>query len=177
METNTSFQVSVTPITGDPDIYIKIGGRPTRENSQWRSAGFGIDVLFIENTDSQFKYGVTYFFAVYGWTDTLFSIAAAKEGCNIFSFFLTFFFFLATEVLTEGIPHGKSVKSSWPHSYAYFEYRLTNHHDLFFEARPAVGGDLPHLCISTEPNPSIEKGTCKWTSHCCDHGKGFFFFI
>eukprot|EP01080_Neovahlkampfia_damariscottae_P002885 gene2885-4728_t len=157
LETNTSFQVSVTPITGDPDVYVKIGGRPSRENSQWRSAAFGIDVLFIENTESEFKYGVTYFFAVYGWTDTLFSIAAAKEG--------------STEVLTEGIPHGKSVKSSWPHSYAYFEYRLTNHHDLFFEARPAVGGDLPHLCISTEPNPSIEAGTCKWTSYCCDHGK------
>jgi hypothetical protein len=69
------------------------------------------------------------------------------------------------------------VKSSWPHAYSYFEYRLTNLHDLFFEARPAVGGDTPHLCISTNPNPTIEKNDCMWTSYCCDHGKSFFFFL
>jgi hypothetical protein len=81
---NTSFQVSVTPLNGDPDIYVKIGARPTREDSTWRSAAFGIDVLFIQNTEANFKFGVDYIFGVYGWTDTLFSITATREDCLFF---------------------------------------------------------------------------------------------
>jgi hypothetical protein len=79
--------ISVTPFSGDPDLYISPApeAHPRKENYTWASRGFGGDTLTLQAEDMR-KYctpdsargvGCDIYIGVYGWTNTSFSIMAS----------------------------------------------------------------------------------------------------
>jgi hypothetical protein len=72
--------LSVTPFTGDPDIYVSLEPQifPTFSNFTWRSALFGADSLTIRHTDTNFRLG-TYHIGVYAYTNSIFTILATND--------------------------------------------------------------------------------------------------
>jgi len=72
--------ITVTPVSaGDPDVYVSTQvERPTSEYGKytWRSADYGADIVNIDYTDENYQAHATYFIAVYGWTNTTFTVTA-----------------------------------------------------------------------------------------------------
>lgn len=60
---NKAIEVRVTPIIGDPDLYISIAEPPTEREFMWRSLQEGQDVILIHPDDPNYIYG-SYFICV-----------------------------------------------------------------------------------------------------------------
>lgn len=75
-EPNANFTVSVTPIVGYPDLYIKVDEKASKDNFDWKSLNFGFDVIEILPSDDKYKSGAEYHMAVHGFgAGTLFVIS------------------------------------------------------------------------------------------------------
>jgi hypothetical protein len=73
-EVDVSFVV--TPITGDPDIYVSaVSPKPTKDNKQWFSQRSGGDAVHIEYADDNFVRG-RYHIAVYAYHNSTYTILA-----------------------------------------------------------------------------------------------------
>lgn len=78
--------ISVTPFTGDPDVFISPApdARPNKTHHEWAATGFGKDSLTIQaeemkehcTPDPMRGVACEYFIGVLGWTNTSFSIQA-----------------------------------------------------------------------------------------------------
>lgn len=146
---NISFAIGVTPVTGDPDIYIDTIAKPTSTRRKWASGAVGADVVTIRNNDPNFIFGpeVFYYVGVYGYSNSQFQIAVTYIN--------------GTEILSEGLPHAKEVYTS---GQQYFAYQLSAFKDFWIEVRPRTLGNVPNLCISaTVQRPRPQDGTCTWS--------------
>lgn len=145
---NISVAIGVTPVMGDPDIYVDTIAKPTQTRHKWKSLSVGADVVTIRNTDPNFVFGPEsfYYIGVYGYSNTQFQIAVTYIN--------------GTEILTEGLPHAKEV---YPPGQQYFAYQLSAYKDFWVEVRPRTTGNQPNLCISaTVQRPRPQDGTCTW---------------
>ena len=81
--------IDVTPLTGDPDIYVgcfvrptnKIDGFPSVRNYNFSSTAWGEDTIRIEASNPEACHygkpdGATFFIAVYGFSDSSYSVMA-----------------------------------------------------------------------------------------------------
>jgi hypothetical protein len=70
--------VSITPLTGDPDLYMSTTvTRPNTTAFTWRSMFFGADAIAVDSyRDPNFRVG-TYFIGVHSFTESSFSITAS----------------------------------------------------------------------------------------------------
>lgn len=78
--------ISVTPFTGDPDVFVSPApdARPNNTHHEWAATGFGKDSLTIQaeemkehcTPDPMRGVACEYFIGVLGWTNTSFSIQA-----------------------------------------------------------------------------------------------------
>jgi hypothetical protein len=72
--------VSVTPLTGDPDLYVSFNYRyPNASNAMYKSTQYSADSILIPSTDRA-KYGCAvcpFFVAVRGFTDTTYTVVAS----------------------------------------------------------------------------------------------------
>jgi hypothetical protein len=79
-----SLTLTVTPITGDPDLYLSrnLTERPTnlQGNYQWASARWGADSITLRGDD--LGVGETYFAGVYAFTNSTFTITLVLSGGN-----------------------------------------------------------------------------------------------
>jgi hypothetical protein len=73
-----SLSFALSPISGDPDMYIATFPGPTRTNRTWQSSGIGRDVVEVFPNDPNFCVApCNYYIAVTGWlTNASFSIVA-----------------------------------------------------------------------------------------------------
>lgn len=77
----------VTPLSGDPDLYIGVPPvtRPSRDNHTWASRSFGADSLTVQaaelkkhcEPDPAIGLGCSVYVGVHAWTDASFSIMAS----------------------------------------------------------------------------------------------------
>lgn len=147
LDDNSNFTISLTPVHGDPDLLVShLVTRPNSTHYQWYSSMVGMDLLKITSTDFRYAPRKDYYIAVYGWSESIFSIAVTKEQTS--------------ETLTQNLPHGQIVEYN---QMKYFKFFLTTRDDLTIDVSPFNGynrGD-PDLCISTKverPNPT----NCMW---------------
>jgi hypothetical protein len=66
-------------MTGDPDLYVSIGSRPTAQNYIWRVASYGSDALFISEDDDQACSNCVYIIGVYAFADSSFTVTGTYE--------------------------------------------------------------------------------------------------
>jgi hypothetical protein len=52
-----ALRISLTPLTGDPDLYVSTDGRPSRASHQWAATSWGADTLLIQPTAPGFRPG------------------------------------------------------------------------------------------------------------------------
>lgn len=76
--------ISVTPITGDPDLFVStINQRPSSGSNQWFSNGFGNEAVYIVPTDPKLRNcssPCTFYIAVFGWSNpATFTIMASTS--------------------------------------------------------------------------------------------------
>lgn len=81
LDVESNFTVGVTPLHGDPDIYICNEEERPGENATWVGTNAGLDVVNILSTHPKFKVG-TYYMTVKGHTESVFSLTATKEDCK-----------------------------------------------------------------------------------------------
>lgn len=109
--------ISVTPFSGDPDLYVGQPElpHPSKDNYTWASRGFGGDTITIQ-AEAMKEYctpipalgeGCDYYIGVYGWTNTSFSIMASLSMG-----------WTRPIVLTPGQPQNGQVKKN---GYQYFQ--------------------------------------------------------
>jgi hypothetical protein len=66
--------ILVTPMTGDPDLYVSTTSQvPSTNNYQWKAVAYGSDAINIDYTDPNYIQG-TYYIAVYAYTNTTFTL-------------------------------------------------------------------------------------------------------
>jgi hypothetical protein len=73
-QADTTLRVSITPSSGDPDLYISMGVTPTRTEYDWDSIAYGADAITIPSAEQ----GV-YVIGVYGWRNSSYTILAVME--------------------------------------------------------------------------------------------------
>jgi len=71
---------AVTVMTGDPDLYVSVGNRPTAQNYTWRAMSYGSDALFIGDNDEKACSNCVYILGVYAFSDSSFTVTAAYES-------------------------------------------------------------------------------------------------
>ena len=111
-------RISVTPFTGDPDIYVGVPPiyHPSLLNYTFASRSFGADTLTLQASElSNYctpseTVPCEYYIGVYGWTNTSFSILASVQND-----------WANPIVLTTGTPQSGSIKS---HNYDYYSYYI-----------------------------------------------------
>jgi len=72
--------LSVTPLTGDPDVYVSTTlQHPNQTSYTWRAMQFGADCITINSTtDRNFVTG-TYYIAIYAYQYSTYTITAAAD--------------------------------------------------------------------------------------------------
>lgn len=74
--------VTVTPMSGDPDLYMSIDDqRPTLTNYTAKATAFGADIIHIDPSSPHYRLGV-YYFGVTGFRNSTFSIMAKVTDLN-----------------------------------------------------------------------------------------------
>ncbi|EFC42464.1 predicted protein [Naegleria gruberi] len=75
----TNLSISVTPIDGDPDIFVSSQTQyPTSNNYEWSSRSYGFDIVNIQH-DTQMNPGLVYWIGVYAYNDVHFTIVARQS--------------------------------------------------------------------------------------------------
>jgi len=73
---NGAVTITVTPFSGDPDIYMSTSTpSPTMDDYDWAAMAYGADSLTVDYTEDNFVIG-EFYIGVYGWMNTSFTITA-----------------------------------------------------------------------------------------------------
>eukprot|EP00499_Haloplacidia_sp_CaronLabIsolate_P003203 CAMPEP_0196770370 /NCGR_PEP_ID=MMETSP1104-20130614/1097_1 /TAXON_ID=33652 /ORGANISM="Cafeteria sp., Strain Caron Lab Isolate" /LENGTH=2418 /DNA_ID=CAMNT_0042140481 /DNA_START=96 /DNA_END=7352 /DNA_ORIENTATION=+ len=137
--------ISVTPISGDPDLLVARGDHPTVGTAEWSSYSYGGDLVTVPAT---YHSNQTYYIGVYGFSASTFSIAVNLKG---------------TIMLADGIPqHGMVAKTGEA------RFRLFtdgSEKDITFTVAPESGV----VSIYVNPNePAPERNSHVWSSNSVD---------
>lgn len=165
--------ISVTPFSGDPDLFVGTSANPhpSKNNHTWAARGFGADTLTLQASDMG-KYctpkparglGCDYFVGVYGWTNTSFSILATtrKAWSN-------------PVLLFKGQPQSGNVEKS---DYVYYKFHVPSdgpNATLHITLTPMDSNDQDlYVSMSREKQPGEVQNLVKsWEHkkvgrHCC----------
>lgn len=82
LDDNSTFSVTVAPISGDPDIYVSATSRPSRFLYDWSSTLSTLDFVTVGRNHPNYKPSNKYQIAVYGWKHSLYTITATKQYCK-----------------------------------------------------------------------------------------------
>jgi hypothetical protein len=75
----SNFTVSISPLNGDPDLYIStLTPKPNNREYQWTASEFGFDLQDITTDLPAYKASTTYYISVYGFLDTVFVMSVNK---------------------------------------------------------------------------------------------------
>eukprot|EP01038_Epipyxis_sp_PR26KG_P008213 gene8213-11113_t len=156
VQPNIDLFVSVTPIYGDPDVYIGLGFYPTRNNYTWFQALVGADAGTYQAPDIATKCVPNpsiakmcqFYIGVYGWKNTSFSIlASTDEG------------FKSPITLIDKQPQQGHVEKG---RYVYYKYKISGDGptkesvSIKFILTPTDGGDVDlYLSFSNLTEPGI----------------------
>jgi hypothetical protein len=132
LDDNSTFSITVAPVSGDPDVYVSATKRPTRLSYDWSSSLSTLDYVTIGSDNPAYKPNNKYMIAVYGWKKSLYTITATKQ--------------YSITTLTEGVAHGGKLKQN---SFSYFKFTLTSPRSVTFTVTPLVVEGDPDLLIST----------------------------
>ncbi len=72
---------TVTPLTGDPDIFVSTLSTVDRNNYMWASTNAGADIVAIDYTDADYIMG-TYYVSVYAFSESSFSVLASLHDLS-----------------------------------------------------------------------------------------------
>eukprot|EP00966_Prymnesium_polylepis_P215891 4998322-Prymnesium_polylepis.1 len=156
--TNVStFTISATATTGDPDIYVSSDGvLPTDTHFSWHAAAAGEDMLTINVGDPGWCLHCTYLIGVSSTISTVYTISAATST--------------ATLLLDDGVPVERSVRLG--HAQFYRIYIPTGGPvDVTVSLTP-LSGDADIYASTTEHQPDESRATVAtgWSSS--NHGTG-----
>lgn len=150
---SANFTVAVTPIVGDPDLYIKEGenAKPSKDVYDWKSKDFGFDVVEILPSDEHYKDNGIYHIAVYAFgSESIFSISVSTHDTPV--------------LVGDGVPVAGVVEED---EYDYYTFSLLTdrEHSLFIDLTTlgiaSQGGD-PDLYIALGRKPT--KTDSDWES-------------
>lgn len=145
----SNFTISVTDLSGDPDIYVStVTQSPSKNSYQWAAFDFGFDLIEIETTHPSYKAQSTYYIAVYSFNDAYFSLSVAKTG--------------SFASVLEGIPITGEVEGN---QYRYFKHTLKQGgQELVFTVSTLEGSrDDPDIYITDDISKGYPSRTnCKW---------------
>lgn len=89
---DADISLTLTALSGDPDMYVRVvtdptqpGQLPSSQLFTWRSFQFGNDFLQIDHRDPDFCYHCTYTIGVFGYSDSQFSILATVDVSTVVS--------------------------------------------------------------------------------------------
>jgi hypothetical protein len=85
---NAILTVSLTALSGDPDLTIALTPNPSRQNGTWKSIAWGSDIITIPSTVIG-----TYYISVFGFTSSSFALTAHLQSDN------------TSVQLSPGVPH------------------------------------------------------------------------
>lgn len=161
---NADLTITVTPFSGDPDIYVDVppNVHPTKDNFTWASRGFGSDTLSLQAAamrehcipDPLVGTPCHYIVGIYGWTNTSFSIMASLNTG-----------WLNPITLFAGQPQEGVVGQS---SYTYYRFYLSpDFHSptIRITLTPADGGDQDlYVVVGRNEEPGKSSFDYKATS-------------
>ena len=139
---NTNFTISVTPVDGDPDIYVssKIA-QPTKDNFEQSSSLYGFDLVVVQHT-AQSVPGLAYYIGVYAFTDCHYTIAirTAEQALRV----------VEGHALSDMVENGEM---------NYYVYHNLKKQRILVSVLPlaSAGGD-PDLFIQFNSYPTTKSG-------------------
>lgn len=133
------FTVSVTPFSGDPDLYISTDGLPNVTSSMWKSTKYRADSITIMPDDPNFCLGCKYYIGVTSYSPCKYSIAAHTSGLT---------------QLVDGRPQTGQV-SKGQYSNFVLNVRSDEKKDIQIGVTP-INGDV-EVHVSTEPGVTKDK--------------------
>jgi hypothetical protein len=136
--------ISVTPIYGDPDLYVSTQDLPTVESYTWSSGQWGRDSLTISATDPDFCQDCMYLIGVRAYSHTLYSIVASSET--------------GTTRLQFGIPAQGTVQEG---NYQYYSFTVLDPTQAIVISLTSLTGD-PDLFVSDTARPTEDN--YRWVS-------------
>mgnify|MGYP003961575715 CR=1 FL=1 len=140
------FTVSVTPLTGDPDLYISTAGpHATKTNQFWKKESAGFDYQVVDASNSHFKTNALYYISAYHFSPN--SILSVCLWDNT-----------TRPLLIEGMPTGMYLESA---KIVYFDFTLVFNRSVHIQVTPHQQGD-PDIYVSTtslHPGP----GNAQWS--------------
>ena len=138
------FTISVTPFTGDPDLYVSTTNHfPSQSNYTWSSNSFKDDAITISHSDANFKKGL-YYIAVYAFRACTYTITVQQESAI---------------TLLPGISQEGSVAK---HAMKYYRIHVTDDKPLEISITPLTGSC--QLFMSKIKEPTITDYTWKSNS-------------
>lgn len=142
---NYNLLVSVTPITGDPDLFMSVTNpRPNMTNYDFASRQSGGDAILITNATV-----TRYYIGVHAYTNTSFTLLASTYGVNDTA---------QAVMLVDGVPQNSIVGQ---HNVLYYFFQLSGTHgELTIIVTPRVGD--PDIYVSKDVQPSTSRYT--WSS-------------
>lgn len=145
LETETDFTVSVTPLSGDPDMYISTTyEHPNSTNYDWMSTNYRSDSITIPKTHPKSCVGCSFYIGVRAYSPTTYYITATFQN-NV--------------QLENGKPQSDSVARG---AFKYYTIRLLDDSaDLTVSLTPRAG--TPRLYISAGYEPTNTNYT--WISY------------
>jgi len=146
---NEILTITVTTLSGDPDLFADLNNTYPRSPSMWMSRAFGDDSITL-HPDQYHQYGANILYvSVYGYWACDYTVVASFESVIH---------------LTEGVPQAGSVSRS---STDYFELDIQNpdsHGDVTFTATPISGSVMMYIA-TTNPFPTYgNPATYNWST-------------
>jgi hypothetical protein len=139
-----SVQITLTPFSGDVDIYVSNKFTPTKDHYIWKGEKGGADVITITKRDGNFSTG-PYAIAVYGVTNAEFTVTAFVSPIDNITLF-------------DGQPQIASISRN---SYAYFAFYLDDNSTFSISATPVYGD--PDVYVSTT-NTRPSRSSYEWSA-------------
>lgn len=146
-EAGSAIDISLTPLTGDPDLYVGCDANPNFDHYHWSSASTHADSVFIQPSDANYC-SDTFYISVYGFrADSEFVVMAAGGEDHPL-------------VLEPDTPVQGSVSSG---QYLYYQAQAQDvTDDIFFDLTP-ISGD-PDLYISCKSHGLPTASHYTWSS-------------
>eukprot|EP00761_Pharyngomonas_kirbyi_P012238 gb/GECH01012265.1/.p1 GENE.gb/GECH01012265.1/~~gb/GECH01012265.1/.p1 ORF type:complete len:1246 (+),score=222.43 gb/GECH01012265.1/:1-3738(+) len=137
-----AFNVIVTDLKGDPDIYVSTQGPPNTDSYQWRAKEWGGDILTINPTDKHYGRNTKFYIGIHCFSEQCIHTISIKKKDTIMS-------------LMDRVPADDMLTKS---SFSYFKFKLGFEQSLFIDVKE-IGEERtdPDVYISTqEKYPSLE---------------------
>lgn len=150
---NTTLLVSLTAVSGDPDLYIARNktSRPTSEEFEWVSRGWRGENLYIHSNDTQF-HGKSmrgyYMIAVKAVTNCTYTLSVTSDPDQVLS-------------ILSGVPTFGSVR---PYGSVYYEYYHPNASSLSIKWTPLQGQAVFKVARSSDSEAFPAISDFKWSS-------------